>query len=251
MANHAAMKLGKAKPRIDHRTLRLARYLVALKAAPAAVDWGKNLTDLGPMKNDEVGDCAEATVGHMVQVWTAELGRQVVVPDAEIVAAYSAITGYVPDDPSTDQGSVELDVLNYWRKVGIGGHKITAFAALDPGNEEHVKQAVWLFGGAYVGLSLPVSAQVQEEWSVLISGSHGDPSPGSWGGHAVPIVGYDRNGLDCVTWGERKRMTWDFWRVCCDEGYAVLSPDWLDALGTAPSGFDMATLSADLGAVAA
>ena len=38
-----------------------------------------------------------------------------------------------------DNGAVILDVLNYWRKTGIGGHPISAYAdlkELDAGNVE-------------------------------------------------------------------------------------------------------------------
>ena len=43
--------------------------------------------------------------------------------------------------PDTDRGAVELDVLRYWRKTGIGGTKIDAFMALEPKNHLHVQAA--------------------------------------------------------------------------------------------------------------
>ncbi len=70
-------------------------------------------------------------------------------------------------------------------------------------------------------------------------------TPGSWGGHAVPVIAYDASGLTCITWGALKRMTWAFWDAYCDEAYACLSRDW--AAARAPSGFDWAALDADLG----
>ena len=92
---------------------------------------------------------------------------------AQVLGAYSAITGYDPATGDNDTGAVETDVLNYWRKTGVAGHKILAYAALEPGNTQHVRDAIDLFGGAYIGLALPISAQRQAVWSVPPGGAHG------------------------------------------------------------------------------
>jgi hypothetical protein len=105
--------------------------------------------------------------------------------------------------------------------------------------------AVYMFGGCYIGVLLPQSAQGQPIWSVPPMGPTGPGAPGSWGGHAVPVVAYDARGLTVITWGAMLRMTWQFWETYCDEAYAILSQDWLEK-NEAPSGFDMATLQADL-----
>ncbi len=136
-------------------------------------------------------------------------------------------------------------MLNYWRKKGIAGHKILAFAALDPRNIEHVKQSVYLFGGTYIGVQLPLSAQAQDIWDVPSTGPTGDGEPGSWGGHAVCVVAYNATGLWVVTWGKLQFMTWAFWHTYCDEAYAVFSTDML-AKGKSPAGFDLPQLQADL-----
>jgi len=250
------VKLGKLAPRADVRTLRLVHYLDSdIPAPPPAVDWSGAVTWWGMMANDVIGDCTIAAAGHLLEGWTANNGTEVIPADADIVAAYSAVSGYVPDDPVTDRGAVELDVLNYWRQEGIAGHRIYAYASLDVGNIEHIKQAVYLFGGCYIGLALPLSAQGQDVWDttglgawlgrVFLSRKHLDPTPGSWGGHAVSIVGYDADGLTCVTWGARKRMTWSFWRRYCDEAYAVLSTDWIPE-GREVRGFYFDELQQDL-----
>ena len=162
--------------------------------------------------------------------------------------AYSAITGYNPADPSTDQGAVELDVLNYWRQNGIAGHKILGYAKLDPGNVDHVRQSVYLFEGTYIGVQLPISAQGQATWDVPAGGLTGDGEPGSWGGHAVPVIGYDADGLWVVTWGKLLKMTWAFWRAYTDEAYACFSIDMLEA-GKSPAGFDLPALQTFLAGV--
>jgi hypothetical protein len=212
------------------------------------------------MANDTIGDCTCAAAGHMIECWTTHLGDAFTPSNAQIIAAYSAVSGYIIGNPATDNGAAELDVLNYWRQKGIAGHKIDAYSALDlnndlhpsrdnePRNQECVKQAISLFGGAYIGLALPLSAQQQTVWDVpsLWSRLRGQDAPGSWGGHAVPVLAYDSDSLTCITWGAKKRMTWQFFAQYCDEAYAPLSRDWLNKQGKNPEGLDADSLEADL-----
>jgi hypothetical protein len=251
MVDHSQMKLGKRPPRHDPRTLQLANYLKleALPAIPAAVDWSKKVATWPMMANDKIGDCTCAAAGHFIEEWTTIAGHVFIPPDSAIVGAYAAITGYDPETGKNDNGAQEIDVLNYWRQTGIASHQIAAFAALEPGNHEHVNASTYLFGGCYIGLALPVSAQKQTVWSVPPGGPQGPGAPGSWGGHAVPVVAFDRIGLTVVTWGALKRMTWGFWNTYCDEAYAALSEDWLDPKKVAPNGFDLNALKQDLDAV--
>ncbi len=213
MVDHASMKLGKKSPRHDPRTLQFATYVEpsALPAPPPSVDYSTAVkVPWGMMRNDTVGDCTCAAAGHLIMEWTANVGSEVTPGDPEVIAAYAAITGYDPKTGAHDDGAVETDVLNYWRKTGIGGHKILAYTALEPSNRQHVKDAVDLFGGCYIGLALPTSAQTQTVWSVPPGGAVGPGAPGSWGGHAVPVVAYDSHGPTVITWGAPKRMTWSF-----------------------------------------
>lgn len=243
-----ARKLGKHTPRHDDRTLQFANYVEkALPPPPTAVNWDAKIgASWGMMKNDVLGDCTIAAAGHMIALWTTYSSTKVVPTDAEIVAGYSAVTGYNPVTGANDNGAVETDVLNYWKNHGIGGHKILGYTALEPSNLNHVKDSVSLFGGTYIGLNLPVSCQNQKVWSVPPGGPHGKGAPGSWGGHAVPVVAYDASGLTVVTWGGLQTMTWGFWSTYCDEAYAVLSHDWLNVHGQTPNGFNLAALQADL-----
>jgi len=247
--NHSGMKLGKALPVHDPRTLQLANYLLtgALPPAPAEYYWGKTVkaNGWGMMGNDKIGDCTCAAAGHLIMEWTLDNGEMVTPTDTQIIAAYSAITGYNPTTGKNDNGAVETDVLNYWRQTGIAGHQIMAFAGLEPKNHAHVQQSTFLFGGCYIGLALPVTAQTQKIWSVPPGGPTGSGAPGSWGGHAVPVIGYDAHSITVVTWGAVKKMTWTFWDTYCDESYAVISPDFA-AKNKAPNGFDLAALEADL-----
>jgi len=246
------LKLGKGAARHDPRALLMASYVApSLPPPPPSADLTTKVSAWGMMENDQIGDCTCAAAGHLLMEWTANAGKKMVTPsDKQIVAAYSAITGYNPTTGANDNGAVEVDVLNYWRQTGIAGHKIGAFVSLEPSNHNHIMDAVYIFQGCYIGMQLPVSAQAQvqnhQPWSVPPGGPTGDGKPGSWGGHAVPAVAYDGRGVTVVTWGALQMMTWSFWEVYCDEAYAILSKDYLTGKKTTPQGFSVAQLNADL-----
>jgi len=250
------LKLGKHPARHDPRTLLLASYTTpALPAPPAKANVATKVkSPWGMMDNDQIGDCTCAAAGHLMMEWTANAQSKMFTPtEDQIVEAYSAISGYNPATGANDNGAQEIDVLNYWRQSGIADHKIEAYMGLEPSNHTHVMDAVWIFGGCYIGLALPKSAQAQTSnkqiWSVPPSGTHGDGAPGSWGGHAVPVVAYDSRSLTVVTWGALQSMTWGFWAAYCDVAYAIISPDFLkqkNGQTIAPNGFNLTQLQDDL-----
>jgi hypothetical protein len=248
--NRAAYKLGKKGAVHDSRALLFADYVrhSSLPAPPFHQNWAALAsTAWGMMANDSAGDCTCAAAGHAIQTWTANTGSELTIPDDAVIAAYSAVTGYVPGVPSSDNGAVELDVLNYWRKTGIGGQKIAAFMALEPGNLDHVKLAIDLFGGLYIGARLPLSAQTQRVWSLAPGGPVGNSAPGSWGGHAMWVVSYDTAGCAVVTWGGLQRITWGWFSTFVDEAYAVLPEAlWANSGHLSPSGFAFDDLQQDL-----
>jgi hypothetical protein len=241
------LKLGKLPVRHDERTLLLATYLDDAAVLPnVPPELSAPTVDAWPMYgNDRLGDCTIAAVGHMIQAWTSDAGAPRQIADADVEQAY------IPGTGTDDTGRFELDVLNYWRTTGVGADKIAAYAAIDPSNHAHVMAAAYLFGGVYIGVALPTTAQGQPVWDVVGDGKTGPSQPGSWGGHAVDVVAYDSDGLTIVTWGALLKMTWGFWDAYVEEAYAVISPDFLNAAGQTPAGFDAAALQADLAAVTA
>lgn len=252
MVDHSGMKLGKRAPRFDGKRLKLRDYLPTLPPLPDQQDWIGAITAWGMMLNDDLSDCIFAGFGHAIQTWTANVGdgTMITVPDADILKLYEDWTGYNPADPSTDQGYFEVDALNNFRKLGFAGHKLLAYADPDPGNLDHVKASIMLLGGIYIGLNLPLSAQGEEVWSST------SDDPGTWGGHAVWVPRY-RTASDgstiftCVTWGEPKDMTQEFWLKYTDESHALVSPDFATISDVAASGFNLAQLQEDLQTLAA
>jgi hypothetical protein len=242
------MKLGRKAIKTDTRTLALRDYLTpALPPPPPAVDWTRGIADWGPMLNDTLGDCTIAGVAHAVQVWTANTGSITTVPDPTVQTYYEKWDGYVPGNASTDSGGIELDVLNNWQKQGFDGHSLLAFADPKVANLVEIRQSIALFGGVYIGLSLPLTAQTQDVWDVVPNGG-AKAKKDSWGGHCVFVAGYDAHGFTCITWGKLKTLTVAFWKKYCDEAHALLSQDWLTAKGS-PNGFNQAQLQTDLNAI--
>lgn len=242
-------QLGKRAPQLDKRTFMLSRYLPAvLPAPPPETDGYVTKVPSFPLYlNDSLGDCVAAAAGHIINQETYYAsGTEAIPTDAQILKTYEDVGGYVPGDPSTDQGMNMLDYLKYWRKKGVGGHKILGFAAIDLTRRDQIMQAIQLFGNVYLGLQLPISAQGQNVWKVPPSGPFGDGSPGSWGGHCVPMMFAGQQSSVVVTWGATLHMTWDFLADYADEAYVVLSNDWIKANGISPSKFNITQLKADL-----
>ena len=238
-------RLGKAAPKFDPRTLRMAMYVdpAAFDKLPASIDWGKAWEALGKpwemFGNDKYGDCTCAALGHSEQVWrsNAHTDEDAPVTEADVVA-FATLVGAL-------EGANMLDVLNRYLTDGLAGEKPVAFVAVDPTRRELIKYAIATFGTAYIGVNLPVTAQSQADWTYVPSTNGNEP--GSWGGHAINAMAYDADFISVVTWGQRKRLSWEFFDRYCDEAFAILSDDWVSASGQSPSGFDLAAMQKDLG----
>lgn len=245
MTDHSRMKLGRRGVHRDARTLALGAYLTpSMPPPPASKDWTKGITDWGMMLNDQLGCCTIAGIGHAIQVWTANTGTMQTVPDSVIKRYYEHWDGYVPGNDATDTGGIELDVLKDWRKQGFAGNRLLAFADAQCSNLTEIRQAIALFGGVYIGVDLPVTAQKQVVWDVVPDGGS-DAEKGSWGGHCVFVAAYDQKGFTCITWGQPKTMTTAFWQQYVDEAHALLDESWIDDKSS-PAGFNQAQLLADL-----
>ena len=240
-------KLGKLPPKRDNRTLKLAKYLDfdTFPPIPERIVWSGPVSEWTMMKNDEVGDCAIAAVGHIVQTWTANESKEVILSDDQIVDAYAEICGYDKENNQNDGGCIMLDVLNFWRKNGIETHDIEGFVSVNPKNKKEIMAALYLFGSVYIGLNLPLYIQDMDEW-MYPSPTGADDIPGSWGGHAVMIVDADQESLQIVSWGKRMKMGWAFFHKYCDEAYCVFGPEDWATDGAAPNGFDIEQLRRNL-----
>jgi hypothetical protein len=245
-------KLGKLAPKFNRKTLRFSSFLraTALPAPPEKAFWEYKIPPktIGMFLNDQIGDCTCAEVAHHIMLMTAHTGTMVVPTDDEVQAMYSAISGYVPGDESTDTGCAITDVLDYWQTTGLAGHKIDGWASIDPANRAHRNLATDLFGGCSVGVQLPNAAQSQfsasQTWAVV----DGDEIEG---GHCIMESGYGSDGRNFETWGfgaQKATNEWDDTYV--DECYVPLSHDWIDAAsGLSPSAMNFGALQDALSAL--
>ena len=249
------VRLGKHPRRNDPRTLRLSDYLSPPDVAspPAEFHIFGGVSNWGMFYNDKAGDCTCASRGHAIQAWTSAASSEVTLSDNDILKAYADITGYDWKTGANDNGANMLDVLNYARQTGIGGRKILGYSAANEKNIYEVKMALSLLGGVYCGVQLPESAQNQTSvWDCVADTPNGpNVQPGSWGGHAITVIGYDAAGVTLVTWGQTMRMTWNFFLTYVDECYGVASLDWVTRSGLTPSGLNLDQMMRDIEAVAA
>lgn len=233
------LKLGKKAATPGAVTFKFSAFAVQLPTPPEQFGHEKEVKGAwGMLGNNNAGNCVFAGAAHEVKLWNAECGQKVPFTSKAVISDYSAVTGYDPKDPMSDQGTNMGDACSYRRKTGIIDakgvrHKIAAYMALKPGDVKELKQALYLFGVVGAGFVFPESAMQQfdrrEPWEV-VEGSE------EIGGHYVPIVSYRKN-LIGVTWGRKQEITEAFYERYCDEAYVMLSEEMLKERKS-PEGFD-------------
>ena len=240
------LKLGKRPFVSDRRDLRFTQFRAkTLPKPPRKYGHGSLVPDdrWQMLGNDLAGDCVWAGGAHEHILGCAEAGTTTEFNTDDVLAAYSAVTGYVKGDESTDNGTDVREALKYRQATGIKDaagkyHQIGAYVKLQPGNFDHVKQAISMFGYIGIGIEFPESAMDQfnagKPWTI-VRGAQID------GGHYVPVIGYDGEYLECVTWGKRQRMRKSFFVKYNDESWAMIPTDAL-ASGKTIDGFDSAAL---------
>lgn len=234
-----AGKLGRLPNDPSKPRLRAADFAVpGAPAPPPAADYYSAVASWPMYLNDQLGDCTCAEVGHQIESdSTYGSGTTVAVADGDVLALYELAGGYVPGDPSTDQGAMIQDVLTAWRNTGCGGHKCLAFAQLDITNMTALRSAVADFGSVDIGFEVYQgdmdAFNAGQEWSTAYA-------QGSLlGGHSVEVVGYDAAGFTLVTWGALQKATWEWWNARVDEAWAVIMPEWQDKAGQSPGGLNL------------
>jgi len=251
-------KLGRIRPKAPTPRLRLSNYLPKIQVQPPPTcDYSQaarpSLTNI--FGNDALGDCVIAAGMHIVGVETGGAGDLFVPTSDQVIAQYSAIGGYVPGDPTTDQGCDPSVAINYWQSSGFpNGTKLTGAIAIDPSNPDEVRLALYLFENLFLGFEVP-DAWISPfpsadgfEWDVA-----GDPDPNN--GHQVMACGYGPGGVTIDTWALLGTLTWAALAKYCalsanGDLFALLTPDQISAaIGKAPNGLAWADLVGDFDAL--
>lgn len=245
-----AGKLGALAPHPEdtHPRVKLANHMTGtLPTAPAIVDYASRVRSWPMYLNDQIGDCTAAGVAHALQAWTAYAKGLVTLPNSAVLSLYEAF-GYVPGDPSTDNGAVEQDVLHYVQQHGVGGHKIRAYAQVNHEDPYVMKDALNLFGSLYLGAQMPQSAMDQTNQALPWTVVDGSPIEG---GHCFVAQRWDTAAapMQVVTWGQLQRVSIDWWLANGQEAWVMISDDWFRANGLSVSGINLSSLGDDFAVV--
>jgi hypothetical protein len=199
--------------------------------------------------NDTIGDCAIAGSIEEVRLANALRGVTVNFTDQTAIQNYSDITGYNPDDPSSDQGTDVHALYQYRKTTGLVDadgkrHTVVAYAGLTQGDWDELLVALSLFDMVGIGIQVPDYAQNQ-----FSAGQPWDVEPGQpniEGGHYIPVVSAASNTLaDVFTWGALQGMTEAFYRAFNIVAVVGLTAEMFNG-DKGPDGIDFDRLQADL-----
>jgi hypothetical protein len=203
-----------------------------------SVDNTADIVEWGVMANDLIGDCVVACIGHAIEAWTAlASGTAVVLPDSLIVSTYSQITGYNSVTGANDVGMQISRGLDYWVTNGLGGHQLSEYNRAFGTRFSHnpVKQAIDKCGVCIAGIGVNGAILADFDAGATWGKQYGSATDH----HCVPLIAYDDNDLECITWGHLQRMSWGFFDAYIDELYVVFGPDMFRANGQAFSGYNL------------
>lgn len=158
--------------------------------------------------NDKIGDCVIVGILNYIRETYYRAGRQDLITEDLGPQLYSAITGYDPNNPLTDNGTNPEDALAYWMANPIAGAELVGFDRIDHTSEFAIKNSIIKTGGVLLICALSVEQQRQTEWMP-------EGEPGTWGGHCVAGVQYLGADYTAITWGmlmpvNRSYMASDF-----------------------------------------
>ena len=174
--------------------------------------------------NDLLGDCTCAGPAHNIVAVTANaMGNAIVPTTAQVEVMYEA-SGYVPGNPSTDQGWTLKAAEGYIVSTGLAGIKADGFVEVDPTSITHMKYALQLLGPTLnFGINLPQSAM-----DVFQNAPAGQTPVWSVGDmvNTTIIGGHDGAVVDFTKHGNFVLETW-----CSDTnvylGRVIVTPEWV------------------------
>lgn len=235
-------------PKYDDRTLQMYSYLpVKLPVIPKVCRWDEAIPrdKWGDMGNLQQGVCVWATAGHEEMCARANESEDFTPITTEQVlataGAYGGLNGYYI-----------LDRLKIWRKEGLWGTKIDAFAQIDLHDHEVIKTCIHIFGHADIGVRMPLAwDEPTPVWDV---GSGPRFRRERNRGHSIPLLGYfyDEHGrlwYTTCTWGMIYIISADAVIAFGDEGYVAILQSWFAKDKITPSGIKCEQLIDDMQAV--
>lgn len=246
------LRFGKTAARKDAVKLKFADVFKASTLPTPPASFGhQNLMADGNwhmLDNDQYGDCVFAGAAHEHMLWTMEGGTpRSRFTSVDVLSDYTAVTGFDPTKPATDQGTDMQVAAAYRQTTGIRDalglrHRIDAYAALRVGDINQITIAAYLFGAIGIGVNCPSSMEQQfiqgKPWDVINSDTID-------GGHYIPLVGKNNNGnFLFITWGKVQEATPAWVEAFMDEGICYMDLELVNAnTKISPEGFNQDALS--------
>jgi hypothetical protein len=249
------LKMGKKEFEADPRDFKLSAVLAGVELPQAPRRFGHGYMyrgKWGMLGNDKVGNCVFAGFDHQAMI-SSKLGRDPEqFTEETAISDYSAVTGYNPSDPSSDQGTYVREGLSYWRKTGIqtadgDRHQIGGFVQIEPKDWEQLMSCAYTFSSVGIGWEVP--STIWDQWNEGVPFDVVDENARIEGGHYTVVTG--RTGMTIggmITWGRRKSFTKDFYERYNDETWAIVFPDEIRK-GKNIRGYELATLQEMLNAL--
>ena len=133
------MKLGAIITEKDPRNLKFLWFGHSLPDPPDEIDWATEMKSrLQMWKNDEYGDCVFAAFYNYLAVATGYTNDTFPYVNEDVLADYTAVTGFDPNDPSTDNGTNPEAALKYYMK----NNRILAWGEINHHSMKECKQAL-------------------------------------------------------------------------------------------------------------
>lgn len=186
------------------------------------------------------GNCVLAYLANAISTHAVNSGQPVPgFTSKQVVGWYSEVTGYVPGDESTDNGTDPVDMLNW----ALGKNLILGYGQVPiVGNDAHLACAIDVFGGVGAAVQVPSGWMDSTTWDANMGTIEG--------GHMIGLVNHDQNvNTGAETWGQIVRVTKagkDQYGVAA---YAIITPQWMQTIGTTLQGFKLEELRAALSLV--
>jgi hypothetical protein len=207
------------------------RIGVLPRATPEMVDWTKGITDWGKMGNDQVSDCTLACMAHLVECWSGVTQTRFIIPEEVVLEEYERLTGYsrATGNPAESPGMQIETGLDFFAQHGFLEHKCYFFRrSLNVANGVYGRKllcdAIFQLGGVIVSLHFPGTA-------VSDAYNYGEPWRANMGTpdtyHCIPLVAFDSEYFEAITWGGLQRMDFPFLQQYCVEIWGAAGEDWL------------------------
>lgn len=210
-------------------------------------NWASRVPSFPMDLNDQLGDCGITGMDHY-QMSESQYGSGSSTSwgDSTCLQLYEQLGGYVQGDPSTDNGTVLQDNLNFWRNNAINGSKILAFGALRSWNWRQRLHALHAFGPGYIGMSLPQSAEQQfpGDWTLV-------PGSPPAGGHCVTIAAelMSTDDIRLTTWGAVVKASRAFFMATVSEYWVIITEAGIERNGVNQYGWDVTGMNEALAAL--